>query len=90
MRFRQEILEREREKEEEEGVVEVEEESTPRPPAQLWHQEGAQQLLKAKPRQSKEVDPALATVHIAPPLLEKRSRLITCFHLRTISSTSSH
>ena len=59
--------------------MEVEEESTPLPPSQLWHQEGAQQLLKAEPRRSKEVDPVLATVHLAAPLLGKRNPPITCF-----------
>ena len=35
---------REREKEEESEELEVKEERIPHPPAQLWHQEGAQQL----------------------------------------------
>ena len=68
-----------REKEEESEELEVKEETIPNPPAQLWHQEGAQQLRKAEPRRSKEVDRALATVHLAPPLLEKRNRVNTCF-----------
>ena len=75
---------------EEEEELEVEEESTPHPPVQLWHQEGAQQLSKAEPRRSKEVDTALATVHVTLPLLRKWNPVYTCFHLRTISSTPSH
>ena len=81
---------RDREKEEEEDEWEVKEESAPRPPAQLWHQEGAQQLSKAEPRRSKEGDAALATDHAAPPFLRKRNHEYTCFPLRTFSSTSSH
>ena len=68
----------------------MEEESTSHPPAQLWHQEGAQQLSKAEPRRSKEVDAALATDHVEPPFLRKRSRVYTYFPLRTFTSTSSH
>ena len=59
--------------------MEVKEEKIPHRPAQLWHQEGAQQLLKAEPRRSKEVDRALATSHLEPPLLEKRNPLIVFF-----------
>ena len=81
---------RDREKEEEGEELEVKEESAPRPPAQLWHQEGAQQLSKAEPHWSKGVDAALATDHVEPPFLRKRNRVYTCFHLRTVSSTSSH
>ena len=62
--------------------MEVEEESTPRPPAQLWHQEGAQQLSKAKPRRRLELDAALATDHVEPPFLRKRSRVYTGEPLR--------
>ena len=67
----------------------MKEETASHPPALLWHLEGAQQLLKAEPRQSKETDPALATVHIAPPLLEKWSRLIVCFLFAWFTTTPS-
>ena len=41
--------------------MEAKEKTIPHPPEQLWHQEGAQQLLKAEPRRSPKFDPALAT-----------------------------
>ena len=82
--------ERDREKEEEEDEWEVKEESAPRPPAQLWHQEGAQQLSKAQPRRSKELDAALASDHVELPFLQKRSRLIVFFIFARFTSTSSH
>ena len=68
----------------------MKEESTPHPPVQLRHQEGAQQLLKAESRRKLEVDPALATVHVAPPLLEKQSRLIVFFIFARFTTTPSH
>ena len=70
--------------------MEVEEETEPHPSNQLWHQEGAQQLAKAEPRRSLELDAALATGHAAPPFWEKRDRRNTYFLLRTSPSTSSH
>ena len=70
--------------------MEVKESSTPHSPDQLWHQEGAQQLSKAEPRRSKGGDAALAPDLVAPPFLEKQSRLIAYFPLRTVTPTSSH
>ena len=52
-------------------MVEVKEESCPRPPAQLWHEEGAQQLWKAEPSPEPEVDHAIAVDHPEPPFLGK-------------------
>ena len=70
--------------------MEVEKETTPHSPARLWHQEGAQQPWKAKPRRRLDGDAALATDHAAPPFLGKRSRANVFFPLRTVTPTSSH
>ena len=70
--------------------MEVKESSTPHPPDQLWHQEGAQQLAKAEPRRSLHGDAALATDHAPPPFLGKRSPVYAYFTFARSTSTSSH
>ena len=86
----QKTIAREIEEEEEGEKWEVEEETEPHPPAQLWHQEGAQQLAKAEPPPEQGGDAALATDLAKPPFVGKRIRAIAYFLLRTSPSTSSH
>ena len=67
--------------------MEVEEEINPRPPARLWHQEGAQQPWKAEQPPEPKLDAALAIDHRRPPLTGKRNRSDRLLHLRTRTST---
>ena len=69
--------------------MEVEEESSPRPPARLWHQEGAQQPWKAEQPPEQKLDAALAIDHRRPPLKGKWDRSVRLHHLRTCTTTPS-